>query len=186
MLLVNLTELNNEINKLDNLINEYEEIQLNIFHQLKDASINWNDGNSLIFNEKINDDKKESELFLIYIKEKKELFDFIYTNYSQIGKKIICNLDKKDSILSLVDSCISQVQTILNEFNQIDISFDYYEQNSILQQKQKMIDLEKTIENIKYNIKTTYTKIEKIEKVVQKKIQKLEKIDIKEFDYRLI
>ena len=186
MLLIDLTELSNQINKLDNLIDEYEEIQLNIFNQLKDASINWNDGNSLIFNEKMYDDKKESELFLMYIKEKKELFNFIYTNYSQIGKKISCNLEKKNDVVSLINSCLFQTRAILNEFNQINTSFNYYEQDNILQQRQKIIDVDKIIKDIKYNIETTYTKIEKLEKVVQKKVQELEEIDVEEFDYKLI
>ncbi len=185
-MLINLTEINSEINKLNDLISEYEDVQLNIFNQLKDSSVNWNDGNSLVFNEKIYDDKIESALFLLYIKENKELFDFIYNSYSQLGKKISCNLEKKNSVIFSIETCISQINTILNEFNQIDVSFNYSEKDNILKQKQKIVEVRQICLEIKNNTLKTYTKIEKIEKEVLKRTQKLEKFDIKEFDYELL
>ena len=53
MIEVNVIDLKKEIDEITKYINEYEEIQLNLFNQLKESTINWQDGYSKQFESKI-------------------------------------------------------------------------------------------------------------------------------------
>ena len=183
MIDIDLTKLKNEIDKVKVIIDEYEEIQQNIFNQLKDSCINWQDGNSLVFEEKTYHEKQESELLLLSLKNKKEIYDFIYNSYSEIGKKIKCNLESKKNVLSSIENCISKTSIILNDFNKIDTSFYYYEKNDICKQKNCIKNIHRSLTNIKNSISKMYA--EKIEKEILIKIQELDNIKVNDFDYEL-
>lgn len=183
MIEININEIKNNINSLQTLIEQYEEIKLNIFNNLKDVCINWQDGNSLVFDNKIFLEKQETELLIETIKAKKEVFNFIYEKYSDIGRKIRCNLNNKITLLNTIDNCYNQTINILNEFNKIDRSFYYTELNSIQNQKEKIITVKNKISIIKTQTSKLYSKIEIIEEEVKKKIKELEEIKINSFDY---
>lgn len=183
MIEININEIKNNINSLQTLIEQYEEIKLNIFNNLKDVCINWQDGNSLVFDNKIFLEKQETELLIETIKAKKEVFNFIYEKYSDIGRKIRCNLNNKTTLLNTIDNCYNQAINILNEFNKIDRSFYYTELNSIQNQKEKIITVKNKISIIKTKTSKLYSKIEIIEEEVKKKIKELEEIKINSFDY---
>ena len=129
MLEINTSDLKCDINNLNSLIDEYEEIQLNLFNQLKDSCINWQDGNSLKFDNNIYLERKEAELILQTLKDKRDVFNFIYSKYSEIGKKISCNLNNKNKLLQAINNCESRFNSIINEFRKIDNSFYYQEYN---------------------------------------------------------
>lgn len=186
MLEINTSELKNIIDSLNSLINEYELIQLNIFNQLKNCTINWQDGNSLVFDDKIYLDKQESKRILELLNEKKELYDYIYRSYSDIGKKIRFNLNGKNAIIYAIDDCCNKATSIINEFYNINRSFYYSEQNSIFYQKDRIIGVRNQLSEIKNSIIKLYDRIEVIEREIKNKITKLEKIKINDFDFNLI
>lgn len=186
MLEVNNINLRKEIEQLSTLINEYEEIQLNMFNQLKDSSINWQDGNSIEFENKIYLEKQESNSLLQCLKDKKEILEFIFDKYSEMGKKIKCNLNNKSTVINSILNCQSQINNILNDFNKIDTSFYYSEKNLILKQKQNLLNVKKELLAVKKSIEKNYQKIEEIEKEIKSKINTLVDIKINDFDYNLI
>lgn len=186
MLKINCVNLKNDINKLNSLIDEYEEIKLNLFNQLKDACINWQDGNSQEFDSKIYLEKVETNLILQSLKDKQSLFKFVYDKYSDIGSKIVCDLKNKTSVFSMVDSCLSQIDNILYEFNLIDGSFYYYEYQSIIRQKNKVLDCRNKLNQVRNNVSSMYTRIEQIEREVNDKIKMLSEVKINSFDYNLV
>lgn len=185
MLEVNNTNLKIEIAVLTKLINQYEEIKLNMFNQLKDACINWQDGNSLEFENQIYLENQEVDLILDSLNDKKEVLDFIYTQYSELGKTIKCNLNNRNTLVNLISNCQSQVNSILNDFNNLDRSFYYIEQEAIANQKNKILDTQTKLIEINNSITKNYNKIEEIENAIQEKINKLEKIKINDFDFNL-
>ena len=78
MLKINNIEIENKIEQLNRLIAEYKDIQLNLFNQLKDACINWQDGNSLEFENKIYLEKTEASFVLRDLEEKAEVLNLIH------------------------------------------------------------------------------------------------------------
>lgn len=185
MIEIDVTELKNDIASLGALIDEYEEIELNLYSQLKDSCINWQDGNSVLFDSKIYMEKRESELFLQSVKSRREALDFIYSKYSEIGKKIKCNLDNKKTVIGAIDSCYTEAIRILNEFQRIDRSFYYSEQSLIEIQRGKVIDSRNRLRDLKTAAMNTFSKIEEIEKEIETKLKSLEQIKINDFSFNL-
>ena len=182
---VDMGELSNNIMGLTALIDEYENIKLNLFNQLKDSCINWQDGNSVKFDNEIYLEKQESDLFLQALKSKKEIFELVYTKYHEFGNKIKCNLNNKNSLLGQIDDCYNKAQNIINSFNYIDRSFYYSEIYSISLQKDVIVGVRNKLSTIKTQVVNLFNKIENIEKEVKNKINALEAIKINDFDFYL-
>ena len=186
MLEINSVNLKNDIDVLNKLISEYEEIQLNLFNELKDSCINWQDGNSIEFENKIYLEKVEADNVLRILNEKKEVLNFIYDKYSDLGKKIKCDLNNRSTLLNFVETCQNQTNSIINEFYKIDNSFYYREQQKISKQRNKIIKVKTELLEIKNSITKMFDKIDAIEKEVKEKIKELEEIKINSFDYNLV
>lgn len=183
MIDVNNVDLKNAIIELDSLINEYEEIEINLFNQLKDSCINWQDGNSIQFDNKIQLEKGESKLILESLKKQKDIYNYIYNKYNEIDKKIHCNLNNKNSVLFTIDNCYNETLNILDEFSRIDRSFYYEEQYSIFREKDRIIKIKNELYEIKISTEKMYDRIEGIEKEIKNKISSLEEIRINDFDF---
>ena len=186
MLEVNVSDLKNDLETLNLLIEQYDDIRLNLFNQLKESCINWQDANSIEFDNKIYLEKQESDLFLQSLKDKKEVFDYICDKYSEIGKSIKFNLESKDTIIHTIDNCYNKVVDLLSEFDKIDRSFSYPEQYSIQRQRKRILEIKAKLSDIKNEIFKNYKKIADIENKVSVKISKLETIKINSFDYNLV
>ena len=178
---VDIEKLNNNIMTLSSLINEYEEIRLNLFNQLKDSTLNWHDGNSINFENEIYLEKQDSELFLGTLKSKQEFFEFVYNKYQGIAKKIKCNLNNKNSLISIIDTCYNSASDAINSFNSIDRSFSYPELSSIDNQKKVLIDIKNQLNDIKKEVYNLFDKIDNIEKEINSKINALQEIKINDY-----
>lgn len=185
MIEVDVLELKNHIDKLNFLIDKYEEVYLNMFNQLKEACINWQDGNSLNFDDKIYLEKEEAELLIQTLKDKKNIYTQIYNSYIDIGKKIKCNLDSRESLLLEFDRRIQSVNDILNEFQNIDNSFYYVEYQNIINQRNRVIQIKANLARIKNNVSNLFNKIIEIEQDIQEEIKKIEEIKINDFNFLL-
>ncbi len=185
MISINTGTLKNQINSLSSLISSYEEIKLNLFHQLEDSNVNWQDGHAILFGNEIAQEKKETELLFQSLQDKKNVCTFIYDRYSEIGGQVRCELSKKDQILGQVTSCINQTNQILSNFNRIDDSFYYYEYNVIMNQKSKIEYARDLLYEVAETLRNLYTKIERIELEVKNKIDELEQIRMNAFDFHL-
>lgn len=183
MLEVNVLELKNNIVSLNSLIEEFNNIELNLFNRIKESCINWQDNNSIKFDIGIQLEKKEINLFINSLIAKKNVFEIIYNKYSEIGRKIKCNLNNKNSLLNSLDNSISKCQSIIEEFNRIDRSFYYSEQHSISNQKNSIYGVKTSLEEIRTSVSKLYINIESIEMLVNSKIASLENIRINNFDY---
>ena len=185
MVEVNCDELKNIINSLNAIIDEYEIVELNIFNQLKDLSNNWQDNNSVKFDDSINLDKRETEKFLNFLKSNKDVYDYIYRRYAVLGKIIKCNLNSRDIVLNSIDVSYKFVVDILSEFQRINNSFTYTEQTSIFEQKNKIIKVRNELANIRKSVKNLYNKIEHIELEINNKIKQLGEFKINEFHFSI-
>lgn len=185
MINVDIENLKNDVYNLKKLIDEYEDIKMNLFYQLKESTTNWQDGNSIKFSDKIYLEKNETDLLLQSLKEKSDIFNYIHNKYSEFGKKILCNLNEKNTLINSINNCYNQAVSIVNEFNYIDRSFYYDEMYSIQNQKNKIITVKNKLAEIKNEVLNLYKKIEEIENEVSIKIKRLEEIKINNFDFNI-
>lgn len=186
MIDINSVELKNEIENLKSIISSYEETQLNLFNQLKDATINWRDGNSIEFENKIYLEKQEADLILQSLNDRKDILNFIYDKYSELGKKIRCNLNNKTTVVHALDNCYNQANSLVNEFSKIDRSFYYSELNKIDVIKQKVVSTKNKLDATRTTISKIYSQIEEIEKEIKNKINELEEVKINSFEFNLV
>lgn len=183
MIKVDVIELQKYVIELQNLIEELELIQLNLFNQVKEGTMNWQDGHSIRFNDGIYNEKKEANMFLSSLKNKVDIYNYICDKYSEIGKKIFCSLNNKDQLLNVIDSCYNETIKILNEYEEIDISFFYNEKKLIFLQKNKLLQVKNDLTDIKTHIINIFKQIENIEKEIKIKIELLDKIKLNSFEY---
>lgn len=183
MIKIDVLELRKCVVELQNLIEEFELIQLNLFNQLKESTMNWQDGHSIKFAECIYSEKKESEMLLVTLKAEVEFYDYVYNKYSEIGKKVFCSLNNKKQLLNVIDSCYNETVKILNEYEKIDFNLFYDEQDLIVLQKNNLLQVKKDLFNIKIDTLGIFKQIENIEKEIKSKIELLDKIKLNSFEY---
>lgn len=182
MIDVNTLDLRNEINLINGYICDYEEVQLNMFNELKNACINWQDGHSIEFDEKIVPERVEAYLIIKSLKNKVEVLNFLCEKYSELGNTIKCNLSGKDSLLLNVQDCLNKVNDILSDFNRVDRRFWYSELDNIDSMKSRLINVRARLEECKVSIVKTYNYIGELEGQIKTKVSELEDIKISTFD----
>lgn len=183
MIDVNVSNLKDDIANLEILIQEYEEIKLNLFNRLKDSTIDWVDSKSVKFSDAIYLDKQETEVFIQSLKDKKDMFKFIYEKYIKLGKQIKCNLDGQKTIIGNIDDCIGQIDSIIEEFDKIKIVKDERVQSMINYEKNRARKVREYLKSLKKDIIKIFGEIEEIEKSINVKISSLEVVRINEFDF---
>lgn len=180
---VDTIELKNYIDSLNSLIEEYEEIKLNLFNQLNNSFMNWQDGNSLVFESKIFEEKQEASLILTSLKNKKDVFSLIYNKYVEIGKQIKCNLDNKESLIRNIDGVINETNSVINSFNGVDMG---YFGGDIMAAKNKIVAAKGKLIEVKDSVSKMYNRIEEMERLINNKIKELEVVKINSFDFNLV
>lgn len=176
-------ELKHEIDLLNSLIEQYEEIKLNLFHQLEDSCLNWHDGNSVSFEEKVYAEKKEADRNLEILKSKKEIYDYIYMKYSVFGKKIVCDLGKKNEVMRMLFDCEKSFRVISNSFDNLYSGFHYEKKADVFEVRSKFFKLRNQFLNLKEQIEMSFKKFEQIEKEISNKISELEELSVQDFEF---
>ena len=180
---INIKQLGSLASELNTLLDECDEAELNIFNQLKDACINWQDGNSIVFEEKKKDEKEQTQSFFAALQKRKEVFSSIYDEYKAIGNKLYANLEKKDSILKAIDDCIDKANDVIYELDGAERSFYYYELGLINNQRDAVYKVRDDLKTFRKKINDLYTKISSAEERIKTKISKLEDVKISLFNY---
>lgn len=178
---INTTNIGNILLDLKKVYEEYE-ININdLFMSLKGAKIYWNDETSSKFFESLEKEKLINQKEIISISNKIEIFTYIYTKYSELGKKIKCNLNKKETIINKLNQCLKQLYDVINSYKYLDSYFS--NEKYILYNEQKnLANYYNILLESKENIIKIYKKIEEIEVQVSNKMSKLEILKIEEYD----
>ena len=126
MIEVNVTGLKSDIKAISDLIEEQEETKLNLFNELKDScNVNWNDRNSYLFDKEIQLDSVETEKIINNLKQKRDLYDFIYQKYSELGNYVKCNLNNESILAQSMESSTTELEGIVGELSSslVDLTF---------------------------------------------------------------
>lgn len=177
---IDLKELQLRIDSIDKTINEYESNILNLYNQLLSTSIYWKDKRSLKFNEKVTLDKKQANIKLLELKSTEETLKYIISKYENIGQKIKFDLKGKEKINKLLDDYILQLEKILDQYEQIDLS--HFNELRVKLTKQELVlkELKNNMKTIKDNINEKFNKLEEIELQIAQRLKKIKIEYIKE------
>lgn len=171
---INILKIKSEIDKLNNLIEDYEVNYLNLYNEINKTSSLWQDNNAKKFFKNIDIEKRKAKQFIDEVNYIIDIYKFLVKKYEKIGKKISINIKAKDEVVAELNKYLDQLQNIINYYNNLDLSFCLQEQNILLAQKQKLKEEKQIINKIKEGIKAKYNYIEEIEKQVNSKILKLD------------
>lgn len=179
---IDLKKIQLEIDNLDKTIDRYEENLLNLYNQLLLTSIYWKDKNSLKFNENISQEKKEANIKLLELKSVKNTFKYLISKYENIGQKIEFDLTNREKINKFFDDYILQLEKILNQYNEIDMT--YFENLSEVLTNQMLLikKLKDNMQHIKDNINKIFDKLEDTEIQVAQRLNKIKVEYIKEIN----
>ena len=180
---INIKQLGVLATELSDLLNECDEAQLNVFNQLKDSCVNWQDGYSVVFEEKVRDEKTQTQTFFAALQKNKNVFDKIYEEYKSIGNKLYANLKKKDEIMGAIDECIEKANEVISDLNGADRGFYYPELSTIDGQKSVIQDAKNKLSEMKKEYNELFNKIEKAEERIGTTVSKLEDIKMNKFSF---
>ena len=174
MATIKVNEINNELAHLNNILSEYEDAYLNLFHHLDMVTtIDWKDQNSLNFQTEILHEKTNTEQILNNITDRVELYRYIANAYSNIGREISYNKNLKNNYINKIDNYINMIDDILYQFRLVDISFNYDERNQIINAQNRVKNIRNQLVNLKANINSFFNRINQIEADVNQRIGRL-------------
>lgn len=173
-----------ELAELNNLLDDYEDIYLNLYNEISSVSFFWQDKNEMRYLDEINTEKQKSKNAILELNNIKDIYNYLLTNYQEIGNNIKCNMDAKDSIISRINTYLLKLNNIIALYNSLDLSFCTSVIPMINSEKQILNNEKKNVQRIKESLQQNFNKIETIEKTINLKISKinLEIIKNKEMD----
>lgn len=170
---INVKNIEAELQCLNNLIEDYEDIYLNLYNEISSVSFFWQDKNEVKFIDNINVDKQKIRTTIEELISIREIYSCLVTNYQKIGNSIRCNLSAKNIVISRLDTYISKLNNTILAYNSLDFSFCTSIAPLINNQKNILIQQLKKAKKLKQSFQQKFNEIEKIEKVVSLKISKI-------------
>jgi len=178
MIDIDFTDYNIKINELAKLGADYEQIIINLFDSLKNSCVDWQDSQSILFEQCIFFDKKEIYLYLEIINNRKEVIEYIYDQYNKFGKKIFVNLQHKDKILNMINDVCEKINKIIFKIDNVDSDETHVKLEFIKQNIKKIM---KYMLNYQKKMHNFYSELEDIELRINKKINEIELFEISDF-----
>ena len=176
MISINIKAINDDISSLDNLILDYYDTYINFFHILNDSENYFKDNTSKILYAKVEEEKKSVEKIIFSLKERTNIYKYIYSNYKEIGTYIKVDIDAKNALVDKIAYCINKTDNIVNLYN--TIINNSTNTTEIEKQKKCIILIRDRYKNLKTNILDLYQKLSNIENAVKQKIDDLDTINI--------
>ncbi len=172
MVEVDIKELEEQLNELNQVIQDYEYYSNQIYHEFQNVSFHWNDHRKQKLFLFVDTEKKKSQQIITDLKQQYQIYLQTYKNYCEIGKKIQCNLDAKEFVLRKIDLVINQVEEILTRYDNLgDLSFFRFREK-IYNEKEILRNQLEILYEIRKIVKEKYAQIERIESKTQQELSK--------------
>ena len=171
-----------EIKKLQQLIESYDHLYLNLYNQLLSASFFWQSEKAAGFFENIEKEKLSVKLAMDELVALQNIYSYLLEKYQKLGQRIGCQLNSKDMILARFDRCLDQISQVIDEYHQLSVSFCPQEASYLYKQQTRLYHAKEKLKEIRQRVKATFEAIEIIEQTVKSKISQLEIEKMKEMD----
>ena len=179
---INVSDFKAEINKLNSLLNDYENIYLNFYNEINKSSFFWNDNNSIMFYDETNIEKLKVRQTISEIKNLENLFTFIHDKYSHFGRVIRFDLENTEEIFRKFNKCNEQIKALIRSHNNLDLNSSPEIYNVINENYTILTSMQDNLQLLKTNTRNALNKIENIEKDVKRKLSNFDIEYIKESD----
>ena len=163
---VDTDSLKSQLIILNHLIEEYEENYLNVYHELSTSSLSWQDNHAIRYFDRVDTEKTKIKRSLDELKAVYDIYDYVATNYSELGEKIQFNLMTKGKLFHQLNSYLEKLNGLIKICQQFDYQFSC-EANRISSLLERLEKLRDKVEIVKMNLGNDFCKIEEIEKKIR-------------------
>jgi hypothetical protein len=141
--------LNNTLNKVNKLINDLEETELNINNEYIALSNIWRDGHSTLFFNSIDEDYQKIKLLLDDLEEFNQCYQYLYNKTSVYGNKIYFNYNNLGTVNSYLNNYLGQLNNVIYQYDSYLSSFSDIHGYNINDEKQKLIAARNSLYDVK-------------------------------------
>lgn len=181
-MVVKVDSLKIELNKLNELIKDYNFSILNLYNELSFSENYWKDKYSLMFYSNMKMEKRKNIKLILELNDIKKIYEILINNYSQLGNNINCVIENKNIVLNSIDDYLNKMNEIINLYNRLNLSFCPKEAGYLHNHLNILKSNYQKIQNSRNIVKSCFDKIEEIEKQVNLYISKIDIEYLKETD----
>ncbi len=184
MININVSKLNDVISDYSVLVDRIKKNNDNIIGNFYLMKKNWNDNRINAMSSNFNKEKVKYVGLQEDIVSQLYIYRFISSKYGELGNKVKCNLDGKGLIYYKLDNIISQLNTVMWQFNNLgDISF-YPNSAIIFEYRDDLKNIIDSFSNIRDRIKSKFDYVSSIESTVSEKLRdlKIENIVLNKYE----
>ena len=116
---IDLEKLKENKIKINNLIEKYEENSLNIYSELSSYYLYWQDGRAKKFQSKLDEEKKDCNTIIYYLKRIMFIYDLIVAVYEEYGCNVFFDYNNKDKMEMKFDDCVNTIQQIKIKYEKL-------------------------------------------------------------------
>lgn len=179
---INVEKIKFDLRKYNSLLEKFEECHINFYNKINSLTSLWSDGNSSLFYDSVNVEKNDVSGVISDLKRISDVYSYIVDSYDKFGKKISYDLSIKNSVIDTFNVYLNKLDQIINSYSSLDLSFCPNEAGLLISQKQKFINVRKSIVDYMNDIINLFDEIELIENQVRVSISHIDINLIKETD----
>lgn len=170
---INIEKLKGDLRELIALIEDYESIYYNLYNELSNCSIFWNDKNSILFFDNVSFEKIAVKETITEFRQIVVIYNYLVNKYSEFGTNIKIDTKQKSNILKKIDNYIDEINDILNSFNNLTFRFDRTISDNIYRDINRLNEIINILYKLKNKLKKHFNAFEEIEREVSLKISKI-------------
>lgn len=183
---VNVSDLRKQYDEFSKKLNEYDNIYLNIYNEINQATTYWKDTVASSFFTYCENRKNKIQLYINELDDISKIYQYIISKYSELGEKIKLNLNSRDTVINKINSVIYSFDDLITCYNGLDLSFCPYEASILNNQLSKLKTDKNEIVALRNEIDSIFDQIESIEREVAIRISKInveiiQRINIEEY-----
>ena len=181
---VNTINIKSEIAKFHKYLQDYENVYLNLYNDLNYSQKHWFDFKSMRFYEDAHTEKLKLIKNYNELTKYKEIFNYIYSGYSKLGKIINFDLKMKNPVMNSISACIESLKEVINNNNSVDIGSAPEVATYISSNTATLSKMQTSLLALKNKLKKDFENIEEFERTVKSKLGNLEIAYLKEKNER--
>lgn len=160
---INVKEAKAKVNSLKEVLSSYKENHKAIEFEFNNMISNWKNNKNPIFFSAVNDNQLTNIKLICKLEEELNTLNTSIEKYSELGKKIKCDLDQRDYILSKYNNIYNKISDILTKYYALGGMSFYNNNYKVIATIETMKNQKAEISNIRDKVSDKYQYIQSIE-----------------------
>ncbi len=180
MLKIELDKIRTIAQGLENAIDQYENNAMNIYLELQNAELGWQDDNSKKFFSDLNREKASLNEFIKKLSNVSKVYGQLANHFSRAISAVQIDENYRTAIINKYNNEINNIRSIKNSINNLSTYFcTYSERNTIYSEANRLSSLADSLNASKNKVIEMFDEMKKIEDEIQNNFTQ---ISINSFD----